>query len=305
MDVLLAIKTTCRCCGTTSTQPVTAPTLGFEGAAGRAALDGVATDRGLRRGLQLCPACAYAAPSLACVPGPAGRARAVLASRTHRAALGRRAAAAAGEPTRDDATRWLAYAEGFARDLPPEAAGLAWVHAAAELEQPALHRLGSREAQPAIAASAAEAARRAAIAQLQPLFDAEFGPALPRPLAALRRALARRRLGETLRRPAVWRVVDHHMTDRRAEGRFALACTLTDLLRRVGEFVAAESVALRALHDPAVPPHMAGLLGYQLRLSRSRDDARHEQHLVPGNVVALPAPVEREVFAAEQAAQAA
>ncbi len=296
MDVLLTVSTTCGCCGTTGKQPVTPAVLGFDGDAGPAALDGLATERGSRRGLQLCASCGLAAPSLARAPRGA---RAVLAGETHRRALGHRCTAAAGRPGRDDATRWLAYAEGFAALLPPEAAGIAWAHAAAELEQPHLLPLGAREAQPAPDEAAAAAARHAAVARLMPLFEAEFaGARLPRPVAALRRVMRRLRLGERVRRPAAWRVEGHAMADRRAEGRFELACLLVDLLRRVGEFGTAESVALRALHDSAVPARLAPLLGHQLRLARSRDDARHELGSVRSTVVALPVPAPQDALPA-------
>ncbi len=306
MDVLLTITVSCPCCSARSAQPVTTAIRGFRPGM-RAALDGVATDPGPRRGLQLCPSCGHAAPSLAEAGATPALLRTAVAAPEHGAALGRRCVGATARPQRAEAMRWLAYATTLAPHLAPEAAGLAYVHAAAELEQPQLLPLGATGPQPACAAEAAEQARRAAIAHLMPVLDAEFGPAiLPRPLAVLRRALARWRLGERMRRPAAWHVSGHHIEDRRAEGRFELACTLADLLRRAGEFVAAESVALRALRDAAVPAHLAALLGYQLRLARSRDQARHEQHAVPGNVVALPAaePAREDVLDHAQAAAA-
>ena len=292
MDVLLSVRKTCCCCGAVSAQPIYADAAAF--ADGSDPLDGSTVAGRLNRGLQLFQDCGYAAPSLDAAPGgvtPAGL-RAAMMSAPYRDALRRRDAAGVGDAA---ATRWLAYATAFEDALPPERAGLAWVNAAAELELPRLHRLGSTGIDSQPDPEQAHAARCRAIGHLARVFEAEFGSASsPATLPALHRALRRRRIGESALRPRRWSAVGHMVTDTSSHMRFELACTLTDLLRRTGEFVAARTVALRALHTDAVPGHLAATLSFQLRLcSEAATGLYHRRELVD-TVVAFPTPATHE-----------
>ena len=174
MDVLLSVGKTCFCCGALGTQPIYAEATPLADAV--AALDGSLTSGRLNRGMQVCQECGYCAPALDTAPRrlSAGKVRAALAASSYSQALGRRGASDARQPS---ATRWLAYATAFEDLLTPEQAGQAWVNAAAELEQPRLHRLGSAERDSHPDMEGAHMARRKAIGHLTPLFEAEFGAA--------------------------------------------------------------------------------------------------------------------------------
>lgn len=291
MDVLLSVRNTCCCCGAQSTQPIYADSTAF--AHGSSPLDGSTVVGRLNRGLQLCPDCGYAAPSLDVAPHgmtPAGL-RAALAAVPYRQALQRRAPGVGHEA----ATRWLAYATAFEGALSPEHAGFAWVNAAAELEQARLHRLGSTATESQPDPEQAHLARRKAIGHLARVFEAEFGPASgPAALPALRRALRRWQLGESAFRPVRWSAVSHIVTDTSSHMRFELACTLTDLLRRTGEFVAARTIALRALHTGQAPGHLAATLSFQLRLCNEEATGLYRRRDLVDTVVAFPAPAARE-----------
>ena len=292
MDVLLSVRKTCCCCGAVSAQPIYADTAAF--ADGSGPLDGSTVAGRLNRGLQLCPDCGYAAPSLDVAPKgmtPAGL-RAVMMSAPYRDALRRRGAADAEDAA---ATRWLAYATTFEDFLPPERAGLAWVNAAAELELPRLHRLGSTGIDSQPSPEQVHAARCRAIGHLVRVFEAEFGSVSGRAtLPALRRALRRRRIGEPALRPLRWSAVDHVVSDTSPHMRFELACTLADLLRRTGEFVAARTVALRALHTGMAPDHLAATLSFQLRLCGEGATRLYHRCELVGTVVAFPTPAAHE-----------
>ncbi len=287
MDVLLSVRKTCCCCGAESAQPIYADAAAFED--GSAPLDGSIVAGRLNRGMQLCPECGHAAPSLDVAPSgmtPLGL-RAAAAAAPYRQALQCRDATDVGD---EAATRWLAYAITFESALSPERAGLAWVNAAAELEQTRLHRLGSTEIDSQPDLEQAHAARRKAIGHLARVFEAEFGPASSRgTLSGLRRALRRWRLGESAFRQVRWSAASHIVTDTSAQMRFELACTLTDLLRRTGEFVAARTVALRALHTSQVPDHLAATLSFQLRLCNEGTTALYRRCDLVDTVVAFPA----------------
>ncbi len=295
MDVLLSVTKTCCCCGAKSAQPIYAEAASFSDA--NAPLDGSAVAGRLNRGMQLCPECGFAAPSLDVAPrglGPA-RLRAALTSEPYRHALRQRHAA---DVRQGSATRWLAYATAFETALAPEQSGLAWANAAAELEQVRLHRLGSAERESRPDPEQAHAARRKAIGHLFPVFEAEFGAAGgAATLPGLRRALRRRRVGEKAFRPLRWTAAEHRVIDTSSHMRFELACTLADLLRRTGEFVAARSVALRALHTGQAPYHLAATLSFQLRLCHETATGLYHHCDLVDTIVAFPdAPgVERTV----------
>ena len=299
MDVLLSVRKTCCCCGAQSTQPIYADAEAFAG--GSTPLDGSTVAGRLNRGMQLCPECGHAAPSLDVAPhgmAPAGI-RAAMTAPAYREALQRRSATDVGHAA---ATRWLAYATAFESALSPERAGLAWVNAAAELEQTRLHRLGSPAADSQPDPEQAHAARRKAIGHLARVFEAEFGPASGRAtLPGLRRAWRRRRIGESAFRQVRWSAVDHIVTDTSSHMRFELACTLTDLLRRTGEFVAARTVALRALHTGQAPGHLAATLSFQLRLCTEGATGLYRRCDLVDTVVAFPTPVAHEAAAEDTA----
>ena len=292
MDVLLSVRKTCCCCGAQSTQPIYADAAAF--ADNTAALDGSAVAGRLNRGMQVCPECEYAAPSLDEAPRsmkPAALQAAVKAV-SYRQALQRRDGTGAGHAA---AMRWSAYAAAFEGVLSPEQAGLAWVNAAAELEEPRLHRLGATVAYAQPDLEQAHAARRKAIGHLIRVFEAEFGPASGRArLSVLRRALRRRRAGESAFRPLRWSAENHIVVDTAPHMRFELACTLADLLRRTGEFVAARTIALRALHTGEVPDHLAATLSFQLRLCGEEATGLFRRCDLVGTVVAFPVPVAHE-----------
>lgn len=287
MDVLLSVRKTCCCCGAASVQPIYTDAAAF--ADGNDPLDGSTVAGRLNRGLQLCPDCGYAAPGLDAAPRgvtPAGL-RAAMLSAPYRDALRRRGAVDAGDAA---ATRWLAYATAFEGALSPEQAGLAWVNAAAELEQARLHRLGSTATDSRPDPEQAHAARCRAIGHLARVFEAEFGPVSGRAtLPALRRAIRRLRIGESAFRPVRWSAVDHNVTDTSSHMPFELACTLADLLRRTGEFVAARTVALRALHTGQTPDHLAATLSFQLRLCSEGAIGLYRRCDLVDTVVAFPA----------------
>jgi len=292
MDVLLSVRKTCCCCGAQSTQPIYAEAASFSEA--NAPLDGSAGAGRLNRGMQICPDCGYAAPSLdVAFPGlTAGKIHAALASAPYRHALQQRSAT---DVRQDSATRWLAYATAFEKALRPEQAGFAWVNAAAELEQPRLYRLGSTEKGCQPDPEQAHAARRKAIGHLTQVFEAEFGPASgAATLPALRRALRRWWLGERAVRQVRWSAAGHIVADTSSDMRFELACTLTDLLRRTGEFVAARTVALRALHTGQAPDHLAATLSFQLRLCHETATGLYRHRDLVDTVVAFPAPTNPE-----------
>ncbi len=286
MDVLLSVRKTCCCCGAQSTQPIYAGSACFSEA--DAPLDGSAIAGRLNRGMQICQECGYAAPSLDAAPRGMGRGdiRVALASAPYRNALRQRDATDVRQAC---ATRWLAYATAFEAVLAPEQAGLAWANAATELEQARLHRLGSSEKASQPDPEQAQAARRKAIGYLGQVFEAEFGPASgTATLPGMRRALRRWRLGEKAFRPVRWSAADHLVTDTSRDMRFELACTLTDLLRRTGEFVAARTVALRALHAGQVPGHLAATLSFQLRLCHEAATGSFRQRDLVDTIVAFP-----------------
>ncbi|MGI4975577.1 MAG: hypothetical protein ACRYG6_01410 [Janthinobacterium lividum] len=297
MDVLLSVRKTCCCCGAQSTQPIYADAAAFTD--NTAALDGSTVAGQLNRGMQVCPDCGYAAPSLDMGPRgmtPAGL-RAAMAAAPYRQSLQRRDGTGADH---EAAMRWHAYAAAFEDALSPERAGLAWVNAAAELEQPRLHRLGSTVAYAQPDLEQAHAARRKAIGHLGRVFEAEFGPASGRTmLPALRRAMRRRRIGEPAFRPMRWSAEGHVVTDTAPHMRFELACTLADLLRRTGEFVAARTIALRALHTGEAPDHLAATLSFQLRLCSEGATGLFRRCDLVGTVVAFPAPVAHEAVPAD------
>lgn len=292
MDVLLSVKKTCCCCGAQSTQPIYADAAAFTD--NTAALDGSTVAGRLNRGLQVCTECGYAAPSLDMAPhgmAPAGL-RAALATASYRQSLHRRDGTGVDH---EAAMRWFAYATAFEDALSPERAGLAWVNAAAELEQPRLHRLGSTVAHAQPDLEQAHAARRKAIGHLVRVFEAEFDPASSRTmLPALRRAVRRWRIGESAFRPMRWSAENHVVTDTAPHMRFELACTLADLLRRTGEFVAARTIALRALHTGEAPDHLAATLSFQLRLCSEGATGLFRRCDLTGTVVSFPAPVAHE-----------
>ena len=292
MDVLLSVKKTCCCCGAQSTQPIYADAAAFSG--GNAPLDGSTVVGRLNRGMQLCPDCGHAAPSLDVAPAgltPSGL-RAAMAAAPYRQALQRRNATDVGH---EAATRWLAYATAFEGALSPERAGLAWVNAAAELEQTRLHRLGSTVVESYPDPELAQAARRKAIGYLARVFEAEFGSASTRAtLPVLRRALRRWWLGESAFRQVRWTAASHMVTDTSSHMRFELACTLTDLLRRTGEFVAARTIALRALHTGQAPDHLAATLSFQIRLCNESATGLYRRCDLVDTVVAFPTPVAHE-----------
>lgn len=292
MDVLLSVKKTCFCCGAVSIHPVHAAASAFDEGEPGALLDGAGITGRLDRGMQVCAACGYAAPDLQAAPSgmSASAVRDTLAGQIFRDGFRRRGAA---EVTQASATRWLAYAAAFEEKLSPEQAGLAWVNAAAELELPRLHRIGGRDQAGAPEPEQADAARRRAVTHLMRVFDAEFELAgTPGLLPGLRRAWRRLRIGETALRPVRWSARDHRVADTSSEMRFEIACTLADLLRRSGEFVAARAVALRALHAGMVPQHLAETLSFQIRLCRQEDTVayRHKDRI--GTVVAFPVTAE-------------
>ena len=286
MDVLLSVRKTCFCCGAESAQPIYAEAAAFED--GSTPLDGSAVAGQLNRGMQLCPECGHAAPSLDVAPfgmTPAGL-RAAVASAPYRQALQRRNATDVGD---EAATRWLAYAITFEGALSAERAGLAWANAASELEQVRLHRLGSTATDSQPDPELAHVARCKAIGHLARVFEAEFGSASSRgTLSALRRALRRWRLGESAFRQVRWSAANHIVTDTSAHMRFELACTLTDLLRRTGEFVAARTVALRALHTGQAPDHLASTRSFSLRLCNAAATGLFRRCDLVGTVVAFP-----------------
>ncbi len=289
MDVLLSVRKTCCCCGAQSTQPIYADAAAFTD--NTAALDGSTVAGRLNRGMQVCPDCGYSAPSLDMAPRrttPAGL-RAVMATAPYRQSLQRRGGTDADH---EAAMRWQAYAAAFESSLSPERAGLAWVNAAAELEQRCLHRLGSTAAYAQPDLEQAHAARRKAIGHLGRVFEAEFGAASSRTmLPALRRAVRRRKIGERAFRPMRWSAEGHVVTDTAPHMRFELACTLADLLRRTGEFIAARTIALRALHTGEAPDHLAATLSFQLRLCSEGATGLFRRCDLVGTVVAFPAPV--------------
>ena len=215
-----------------------------------------------------------------------------MAAAPYRQALQRRNATDVGH---EAATRWLAYAIAFEGVLSPERAGLAWVNAAAELEQARLRRLGSTATDSQPDPELAHAARRKAIGHLARVFEAEFGPASSRTtMLALRRALRRWWLGERAFRQVRWSAIDHIVTDTASHMRFELACTLTDLLRRTGEFVAARTIALRALHTGEAPGHLAVTLSFQLRLCNEGATGLYRRCDLVDTVVAFPTPLVHE-----------
>ena len=298
MDVLLSVRKTCFCCGAHGTQPIYSASDRF-GDAG-APLDGSAIAGRLNRGMQVCEDCGYAAPSLDDAPRgmSAGDVRVALESAPYQSALRRREAT---DVRQASATRWLAYATAFEDALAPEQAGLAWTNAAAELEQARLQRLGSCEKDSEPDPEQAQAARRKAIGHLIQVFEAEFGPASGTAmLPGLRRALRRWWLGERAIRPVRWSAADHLVADTSAEMRFELACTLTDLLRRTGEFTAARTIALRALHAGQAPHHLAATLSFQLRLCHEAATGSFRQRDLVDTVVAFPALPAAEHAAADQ-----
>lgn len=286
MDVLLSVTKTCCCCGAKSPQPIYADAASFSDA--NAPLDRSAVAGRLNRGMQLCPDCGFAAPSLDIAPRglSADRLRAALTSEPYRHALQQRHAT---DVRQDSATRWLAYATAFETALAPEQAGLAWANAAVELEQVRLHRLGSAERESQPDPEHAHAARRKAIGHLLPVFEAEFGPAGgAATLPGLRRALRRWQAGEKAFRSLRWTAAEHLVTDTSSHMRFELACTLTDLLRRTGEFVAARTIALRALHTGEAPYHLAVTLSFQLRLCHETATGIYHHRDLVDTIVAFP-----------------
>ena len=298
MDVLLSVRKTCYCCGAQSMQPIYAGLACFSETS--ALLDGSAIAGRLNRGMQVCVECGYAAPSLDIAPCGVtpGDVRIILASAPYQLALQHRAATGVRQAC---ATRWFAYATAFEGALAPEQAGLAWTNAAAELEQPRLHPLGSPEKDSVPDAEQAQAARRKAIGHLARVFEAEFGPiGGSTMLSGLRRALRRWWVGERAFRPVRWAAADHLVTDTSSHMRFELACTLTDLLRRTGEFVAARTVALRALHAGPVPDHLAATLSFQLRLCHETVTDSFRRCDLVDTVVAFPAlPIPEDMAAGE------
>ena len=297
MDVLLSVRKTCCCCGAQSTQPIYAGSACFSEAG--APLDGSAIAGRLNRGMQTCPECGYASPNLDAAPGrmSQGDIRIALASAPYRNALRQRRAT---DVRHACATRWLAYATAFESVLAPEQAGLAWTNAAIELEQARLHRLGSSEKDSHPDLEQAQAARRKAIGYLGQVFEAEFGSASgTTTLPGIRRALRRWWLGEKAFRPVRWSAADHLVTNTSCDMRFELACTLTDLLRRTGEFVAARTIALRTLHAGQVPGHLAATLSFQLRLCHEAATGSFHQRDLVDTVVALPVQPSVEHAAAE------
>lgn len=287
MDVLLSAKKMCCCCGAQGEQPVYAETAAFADGEQTATLDGATVAGRLNRGMQRCDACGYSAPDLEVMPGDMSRAglQAAFASSAYQDALRRRGAADAAHST---ATRWVAYAQAFDTVIAPEQAGMAWVNAAAELDQQHLHRIGAADRANPPQPDQADAARRQAVTHLARVFDAEFGQASASGKSGLRRAFGRWRIGERLRRPTRWSARDHAVLDTSHEMRFELACTLADMLRRTGEFVAARNVALRALHTGRTPPHLAATLSFQLRLSQAGDVALYQQRDRVSTIVAFP-----------------
>ena len=288
MDVLLSVRKTCCCCGAQGMQPIYAGSDRFSEAS--APLDGSAIAGRLNRGMQVCLECGYAAPSLDVAPRgmTADDIRVALASASYQTALRQRDAT---DVRQASATRWLAYATAFEGALAPEQAGLAWTNAAAELEQARLQRLGSCEKDSEPDPEQAQAARRKAIGYLIQVFEAEFGPASGTAmLPGLRRALRRWWLGERAFRPVRWSAADHLVTDTSSQMRFELACTLTDLLRRTGEFVAARTIALRALHTGQAPHPLAATLSFQLRLCHEAATGSFRRRDLVDTIVAFPAP---------------
>ena len=286
MDVLLSVRKTCCCCGAESAQSIYADAAAFEN--GSAPLDGSTVAGRLNRGMQLCPECGHAAPSLDVAPSGMTSAglRAASAGASYRQALQRRDATDVSD---EAATRWLAYAVTFESVLSPEHAGLAWVNAAAELEQTRLHRLGSTRAESQPDPEQVHAARCKAIGHLARVFEADFGSAGGcGTLSSLRRAVRRWRLGESAFRQVRWSAASHIVADTSPHIRFELACTLTDLLRRTGEFVAARTVALRALHTGQAPDHLAATLSFQLRLCSEGAMGLYRRCDLVGTVVAFP-----------------
>lgn len=288
MDVLLSVRKTCCCCGAQGTQPIYADAAAFTDNA--SVLDGSTVAGRLNRGMQVCPECGYAAPSLNVAPHgmtPADL-QAVIAAAPYGQALQRRDGTGVEH---EAAMRWLAYATAFESVLPPEQAGLAWANAAAELEELRLHRLGSTVAYAQPDLEQAHAARRKAISHLIRVFEAEFGPASsPGTLSSLRRALRRWQVGESAFRPLRWSAENHVVTNTAPHMRFELACTLTDLLRRTGEFVAARTIALRALHTGEAPDHLAATLSFQLRLCGEEITGLFRRCDLVSTVVAFPVP---------------
>lgn len=301
MDVLLSATKTCCCCGAASLQAVYADAAAFAEGERSATLDGAIVTGRLNRGMQVCDSCGYSAPDLQAMPdGVNSQAlQDAITDGFYQAALRRRGA---GSGTQATATRWVAYADAFDGVLTPEQAGMAWVNAAAELEQPRLHRIGSEDRASSPKPEQADAARRRAITHLMLVFEAEFvqtgGHVV---LSGLRRTFNRWRIGERPVRATRWSARDHVIIDTSHEIRFELACALTDMLRRTGEFVAARSVALRALHTGQCPNHLAKTLSFQIRLSRAEDVASYRQRDRVGTIVAFPSSLEAVVEVADMA----